>query len=79
MPTTYGKDYMRIYVIYNEKSYKYIPEKNILQFIQSNVSTSIASTQGWVGKSRCVVVIVADLNAFPFYVSSKKRRFVWPI
>jgi len=74
VPTAYGKDYMRIYVIYNEKSYKYIPEKNILQFIQSNVSTSMASTQGWVGKSRCVVVIVADLNAFPFYVSSKEEK-----
>lgn len=74
VPTAYGKDYMEIFVFYNDRSYKYIPEKNVLQFIQNNLTTSMASTQGWVGKSKCVIVIALDMNKFPFYVGTKEEK-----
>jgi hypothetical protein len=65
---------MKIFVIYNDKSYAYTPEKHLVQLIQNNVNTGMASTQGWVGKSRCVIIIVADFYAFPFYVGSKEEK-----
>ena len=58
----------------DNKSYVNIPEKNILQFIQNNIITCLASTQAWVGKIRCVIIIVADLQSFPFYVGIKGRK-----
>ncbi|HOR95105.1 MAG TPA: nitroreductase family protein [Spirochaetota bacterium] len=74
VPTAYGKNYMRLYVIYDGKAYRYLPEKHCLQFIQAEVTTAMASTQGWVGKSTCVIVIVADMDGFPFYAGLQEQQ-----
>ncbi len=38
------------------------------------MTTAMASTQGWVGKSTCVIVIVADMDGFPFYAGLQEQQ-----
>lgn len=72
-PSAYGKYFVEIYVASDQGVYRYEPLKHQLNMVSSdNIKAKVAS-QKFVGAASHVLLFIANLNEFPFFVKNSER------
>jgi SagB-type dehydrogenase family enzyme len=72
-PSAFGKYFINIYVAADQGFYRYEPEKHHLMLISNqNVKSKLAG-QKFVADASHVLVIIANIKEFPFFVKNEDR------
>lgn len=72
-PSAYGKYFVEIYVASDQGVYRYEPVKHQLHMVSSEDIKSKVASAKFVGTASHVLLFIANLNEFPFFVKSSER------